>query len=319
MAAKRPFRFGLMNERAHAAGAWTEQARRAEGEGYATFLVRDHVVGEPFGDQLAPFAALATAAAVTSRLRVGTMVVDNDFRHPVVLAKEAATLDVLSGGRLELGLGAGWLRTEYEQAGIPFDGPGVRIGRLEESVQVLAGLFGDGPVTFAGRHYRITGLTGFPRPVQRPHPPFMIGGGHPRILKLAGRVADTVGLLTAPVTSGVQVDDPTERLAARTDEKIAWVREGAGPRFADVELSVMVTPVAGESPRAAAEALLRARGWSTVGVDDVLAMPSVLAGSTEDMVEQLEARRERHGLSYIVVADRHLDRFAPVVARLGAT
>jgi len=312
----RPFRFGIMNERAHAPGVWTAQARRAENEGYATFLIRDHFLADPFGDQFAPIAALATVAAVTTRLRVGTLVIDNDYRHPVVLAKEAATLDVLSDGRFELGLGAGWLRAEYERAGMSFDTAGVRIGRLEEAIHVIKGLFGQAPLTFAGRHYTIDALNGFPKPVQRPHPPILVGGGSPRILRLAGRLADTVGILTASVATGVQVDDPAERLASRTVEKLGWVREGAGARFDERELSLVITPLVTDARDARADGLIRERAWTGVSVDDVLAMPSIFIGTVEQIVDEMLARRARYGFSYFVVADRHLEAFGPVVARL---
>ena len=312
----RPFRFGIINERAHAPGVWTAQARRAENEGYATFLIRDHFIADPFGDQFAPIAALATAAAVTTRLRVGTLVIDNDYRHPVILAKEAATLDVLSDGRFELGLGAGWLRAEYEKAGMSFDTAGVRIGRLEEAIHVIKGLFGQAPLTFAGRHYAIDALSGFPKPVQRPHPPILVGGGSPRILRLAGRLADTVGILTASVATGVQVDDPAERLATRTLEKLAWVREGAGARFDELELSLVIAPLVTDDRGLRAEALIRERRWTGVTADDVLAMPSIFIGSVEQIVEAMLVRRTQYGFSYYVIADRQLDAFGPVVARL---
>ena len=316
MAHLRPFRFGIINERAHAPKVWTAQARRAENEGYATFLIRDHFVADPFGDQFAPIAALAAAAAVTTRLRVGTLVIDNDYRHPVVLAKEAATLDVLSDGRFELGLGAGWLRAEYEKAGMTFDTAGLRIGRLEEAIHVIKGLFGQAPLTFAGRHYAIDALNGFPKPIQSPHPPILVGGGSPRILRLAGRLADTVGILTTRVATGVQVDDPAERLATCVVEKLAWVREGAGARIDELEMSLLITPLVTDSRGARAEVLIRERGWTGVTVDDVLAMPSIFIGSVEQIVEAMSARRAQYGFSYYVIADRHLDAFGPVVARL---
>src|SRR2546422_4985532 len=165
------FRFGLLGENVRSATELMETARRAEAAGFATFLLRDHFIEEPFGHQLAPLAALATVAAATERLRVGSLVVCNDYRHPVLLAKEVATLDLVSGGRFELGLGAGFSRSEYEAAGLPFDPPGVRVGRLEEALQVVKGVFGAAPFTFAGRFYTVTKLDSFPKPVQRPHPP----------------------------------------------------------------------------------------------------------------------------------------------------
>lgn len=317
MGTARPFRFGVINEQMESASAWTERARRAEDQGYATFLIRDHFVADPFPDQFAPLTALMAAASVTTTLRVGTLVIDNDYRHPAVLAKEAATLDVLSSGRLELGLGAGWLRAEYEKAGIPFDTPGTRIARLEESIHVLKGLFAGGPLTFAGRHYSINGLNGFPLPLQRPHPPILVGGGGQRILTLAGRVADTVGILNTSVATGVQLDDPTDRRAASVAQKIGWVRQGAGDRFPAVELSMIMSVVAiTDARRLGAEQLIRERHWNGVTADDVLEMPSISIGSLDQIVEDTHARRARYGLSYFVVADRHMDAVAPIVARL---
>jgi probable F420-dependent oxidoreductase len=316
MGIARPFRFGVIMEGVHAAPAWTECARRAEALGYATLLIRDHFTPPFFGNQLAPVAALATAAAVTRTLRVGTLVLDNDYRHPVVLAKEAATLDLLSGGRLELGLGAGWLQSEYEQAGLPFDPPAVRVSRLAESIRVLKGLFADSPLTFAGEHYWVTGLDGYPKPLQRPRPPILLGAGSPRMLRLAGREADIVGLLTTSTRTGTLLDTPTERLADAVAQKIAHVREGAGERFAEVELSMVLTMVpTNDPPRAAAE-LIRQRDWAGITPDQVLAMPSVVFGPAERVADLLEARRARFGVSYYVVPDRLLEPFAPVVARL---
>ncbi|MBL8164495.1 MAG: TIGR03621 family F420-dependent LLM class oxidoreductase, partial [Anaerolineae bacterium] len=189
-----PFRFGVINEQMKPREDWLAHVRRAETLGYATFLLRDHFVPDFFGDQYAPIAALMAAAAVTQTLRVGTLVIDNDYRHPVILAKEAATLHLLSGGRFELGIGAGWLRSEYEQAGMPYDPAGVRISRLEESLHIIKGLWNSEPVTFSGQHYRIDNIDGFPKPEQ--HLPILIGAGQKRMLTLAGREADIVGILT---------------------------------------------------------------------------------------------------------------------------
>jgi probable F420-dependent oxidoreductase len=316
MTTLRPFRFGVINERCHSATAWTGQARRTEDLGYATFLIRDHFVPDFFGDQLAPLTALMAAAAATRTLRVGTLVIDNDYRHPIVLAKEAATLDLLSGGRLELGLGAGWLRREYDLAGIPFDPPAIRIDRLAESLQVLKGLFGDGPLTFTGKHYAIDGLDAFPKPAQRPRPPILLGAGSPRMLRLAGREADIVGLLTTSTRTGTLIDDAAERLAEATAQKLAWVREGAGERWRDLELSVIVRFTATDRPHDAAEALIRERGWSGITPEQVLQMPSFVLGSLDAAVDLLQARRERFGFSYYIVPDAARESFAPIVARL---
>lgn len=172
MSKPRPFRFGVSVHGSKSRIEWIGIARQAEALGYSTFLIPDHL-----GDQLSPIPALVTAADATSTLRVGSLVFDNDFRHPVMLAKEAATLDVLSGGRLELGQGGGWMKPEYERAGIPFEHASVRIGRMEEAIRIVKGLFAEGPVDFAGQYYTLTGLEGFPKPMQRPYPPLHIGGG----------------------------------------------------------------------------------------------------------------------------------------------
>lgn len=316
----RPFRFGVLCERMPTAAALVDQARRAEDLGYATFLLRDHFIREPFGDQLAPFPALVAAAAATTTLRVGTLVLDNDYRHPVLLAKEAATLDALSGGRFELGLGAGWLREEYERAGLRFDPPGVRIGRIVESVRILKGLFAGEPLTYAGQHYSISGLESFPTPVQRPHPPLLLGGGGRRMLRLAAREADIIGVLTSSVASGTLSNDPTERLAARVAEQVDWIRAAAGERFGAIELSLVVSPILTDhtdaSRQDAAEDYAHARGWSGLPAAQILEMPALLLGTPARIAEDLAARRARYGFSYLVVADEHAEAFAPVVAQL---
>ena len=189
MAHERAFRFGLQLATATSAKDWAEQAKRAEDLGFSSLLMPDH-----FGDQLAPIAGLMAAADATTSLRIGALVHDNDYRHPVVLAKESATLDLLSDGRLELGVGAGWMNTDYEQSGIPKDPAGVRIERLEEALDILDGLFADGPFDYQGQHYTITGLDGLPKPLQKPRPPLIIGGGGKRVLSLAARRADIVGI-----------------------------------------------------------------------------------------------------------------------------
>lgn len=311
-----PFRFGVINERPAAREPWLAQVRQIEEWGYQTFLIRDHVAPDYFGPQFAPFVALMLAAQATTRLRVGTLVIANDFRHPALLAKEVATLDVLSGGRCELGLGAGWLQAEYAQAGMPYDPPGVRIDRLEESIAVLKGLFAEAPLHFSGRHYQVAGLQSFPTPIQRPHPPLLIGAGHPRMLRLAGRAADIVGILTTSVASGRMVDDPLARMAGRVAEQVAWVREGAGARFPALELSLVATVIVTDRRRARTEAWIRERGWQGITVEQVWEMPAVLIGSVDQICDDLRRWRERLGFSYIVVADQSAGEVAPVVARL---
>ena len=263
-----PFRFGLLGQSVRSATELVETARRAEGAGFATFLLRDHFIAEPFGHQLTPLAALATAAAATATLRVGSHVLCNDYRHPVLLAKEVATLDLVSGGRFELGLGAGFSRPEYEAAGLPYDPPGVRVGRLAEALQVVKGVFGAAPFTFAGRFYTVTNLEAFPKPVQQPHPPILVGAGGRRMLAIAAREADIIGIQTATLGTGRQVPDPTGHLAETIAEKIDWVRQEAGTRFANLELSIVGSVIITENRREAAERLVHARGWEGLSADN---------------------------------------------------
>ena len=319
MAHQRPFRFGVLGEHIRTRDALIGTARRAEEMGYATFLLRDHFIEPPFGHQLAPLTALATVAAVTETLRIGTLVFANDYRPPVLLAKEAATLDLLSGGRFELGIGTGFLKAEYDQAGIPFDPPGARVDRFAESLTVLKGLFADAPFTFSGDHYALTAFESFPKPVQRPHPPILVGAGGRRMLSIAAREADSIGILTTSTANGVLARDPAPRLAVAVERQLGWIRDAAGDRFADIELSLVPNVVIADDHRRATEQYIQARGWSGISVDDVLAMPSELIGSVDRIIEQMQARRERYGFSYYVLSDSVMEAFAPIVARLAGT
>ncbi len=311
-----PFRFGVICERMQSAEEWIAKARFAESAGYATFLIRDHFIREPFGDQFAPMVALMAAADATKTLRVGNLVLDNDYRHPVALAKEAATLDLLSGGRLELGIGAGWLKAEYEQAGMSFDAPGVRVGRLKEAIHVLKGLFADQPLTFSGSHYSISQLDGFPKPLQRPHPPILIGAGSRRMLEFAAQEANIVGILPRALPDGTISEEVTERLPATMEQKIAWVRQAAGERLSQLELNMVIAPVFTEQRQERTEQLIRERGWSGVSVEQALEMPSIFVGSADQMAEVMWRRRELYGFSYYVVSDMQMEAFAPVVSLL---
>src|SRR3954463_8539414 len=219
------------------AKSFGELARRAEGAGYSTLYVPDHFVDHP----LAPTVALAHAAAVTTELRVGPLVLGNDYKHPVVLAREMATLDLLSEGRLELGIGAGWMTADYEKAGMTLDRPGVRIARLAESIAVLKGLFAPGPFTFHGEHYRVTELDGMPKPPQGADLPFLIGGGGKKILGLAAREAKIVGI-NANLKSGEGETPETVQslLPEATDQKLARLREAAGDGFDDLEIQTLL-------------------------------------------------------------------------------
>jgi probable F420-dependent oxidoreductase len=313
----RPFRFGVLCEEMGTGAAWLEKAKRVEQLGYSTLLLRDHFIAEPFGDQFAPLTALTAAAMVTSTLRIGSMVLDNDYRHPVVLGKEIATLDVLSGGRFEFGLGAGWMDKEYEQAGLSFDAPGTRISRLEEALSIFKGLFAEEPLTFSGKYYTITDLPGFPKPLQRPHPPILIGAGGKRMLALAAREADIVGLLSGPITTSEPVEDnPADYSPERYAQKIEWLREAAGSRFSQLELSLVTTPVVTNNRRQGAEQVAQKRSWSGVSHEEIFKMPNLFIGSPEQIAEQMLERRERFGFSYYMIIDRVMEECAPLVEQL---
>jgi len=321
----RPFRFAVQSFSAPDAKTWRERARRVEALGYSTLHLADHFLGpgpalaataHPL-QELAAMPAMAVAAEATETLRIGCRVFCNDYRHPVVLAKEAATLDLLSGGRLELGLGAGWLRNEYEAAGMPFDSAGLRIERLEESVSLVKALFADAPVVHAGKHYRVSGFTGAPRPLQRPHPPLMIGGGGRRVLELAAREADVVSLNFDNRAGVIGPDGVKSSTAEATAEKIRWVRDAAGARFAALELEIgayftFVT----DAPEPVARGIGKALG---LGADEMMRHPHALFGSCDALCDELERRRAEYGISYVTVGDAALDAFAPVVARLAGS
>ena len=309
MACDRRFRFGAQLSFAASGEEWAAKARRVEELGYATLCVPDH-----FDDQLAPIPALAAAASGTTTLRVGTLVLDNDFRHPLLVAKEAASLDLLSGGRLELGLGAGWLASDYRQSGIACDPPGVRIDRLAESLAVVKGLLAGGKFSFAGRHYSVNDHPGTPLPAQRPRPPILVGGGGRRILALAGREADIVSVNFDLSSGTVGPHLGVTATAAATAEKVEWVREAAGERFADVELSFTAYLSMVTDDRDAVAAGMGS-GFG-LDADQVLAMPNFAIGSVVQIADELERRRDDLGFSYVVVGGECHEAMAPVVARL---
>jgi probable F420-dependent oxidoreductase len=261
------------------------------------------------------------AAAVTTTLRLGSLVFGNDFRHPVVLAREAATIDLLSEGRLEFGLGTGWEKDDYERTGMPLDPPGTRVGRFEEAVQLIKKLFGDEPVTFSGQYYAVSGLNGLPKPAQRPHPPILIGGGSRRMLSLAVREATIVSVNTRTTASGDV--DWSSNTAAATDRKVKWVQQMAGDRFGDLELNILVlAAIVTDRPRESAERLAQQWGITPdqISLDDLLASPHFLFGSDDEIVETLQMRRDRYGISYVTVSEEEsMDSFAPIVARLSGT
>jgi probable F420-dependent oxidoreductase len=310
--ALRPFRFGVQLSGPADARGWVDQARRIEDLGYATVTMPDH-----FTEQLAPVPALTAVAAATSTVRVGALVFDNDYRHPVVLAKELATMDVLSSGRVEIGLGAGWMESDYRTAGITYDRPGVRIDRFVEALAVIKGAMAPGPFSFSGEHYRITDYDGQPLPVQRPHPPLLIGGGGPRVLGLAAREADIVGI-NGTLTAGVVGPEAISTMTLEAvQERVAHVRRVAGERMERIELNIRVFFCAVTDDRAGT--LDAVAGM--IGVDPglVAASPFALVGTAEQIADDLRRRREELGFSYIIVGGEDVEPFAPVVAALNGT
>jgi probable F420-dependent oxidoreductase len=306
----KPFRFGINARDAKSRAEWQDKARRIEALGYSILLVPDHLAA-----MLATIPAVVSAADATASLRIGTNVLNNDLRHPVLLAREAATIDLLTDGRLELGLGAGYVRAEYDQAGLRFDRGGVRVERLAESVTIIKGLLGGGEVTFAGEHYRVTGHKIYPLPVQRPHPPIIIGGNGLRLLALAAKEANTVNLTGITFTQGGTTHDMSGWKVAGIDERMRAVREAAGARFERLELSAQIQRViVTDRRREAAEELQK--NWKQLSVDEILEAPFVLIGTVDEMVEALQARRDRWGISFFVTFEQFLETLAPVVARL---
>jgi probable F420-dependent oxidoreductase len=267
-----------------------------------------------FDDQLAPVPALMTAANVTTTLRIGALVWDNDYKHPAVLAKELATMDVLSDGRLELGIGAGWMISDYEQMGIPYDAAKVRIDRFVEGLKVIKGAMAEGPFSFSGDHYTITDYNGTPKPVQAPCPPILIGGGGKRVLSIAAREADIVGINATMSAGVVGLHTFSTMTAEVVDEKVAIVREAAGARFNDIELNVRAFLVnITDDAKQAASGIASMLGVEQQMVEE---SPFALVGPTSKLIEDLLERRERWGFSYIIVGADDVDSFAPVVAAL---
>jgi probable F420-dependent oxidoreductase len=312
----RPFRF-LADARAiGSVRDLTETAKRAESIGIDTLVVPDHLI-----EQLSPVPAMAVIAAVSDRLRIGGFVLNNDLRHPAVLAQDLASLDVLSDGRLDVAIGAGWNRPEYEAIGIPFDPTPVRQARLAEAIAVLKGCFADGPFSFNGEHYAIADYDAHPKPIQKPHPPLLIGGGGRRTLTLAAREANIVGLAPRILPSGV--GDPASVTFAATAEKIEWVREAAGDRFPDLELNVypsMTAVSVTDHPRREAEELaerLTERSGVAISADEVLDAPHLFIGSVDGFVEKFTRLRDELGISSFMVGE--VDELAPVVERLAGT
>jgi probable F420-dependent oxidoreductase len=293
---------------ASSAAEWRSLCRRAEDLGYAGISISDH-----FSAQLAPIPALAAAAAVTERVRLGFNVLANDFRHPAMLAKELATIDVLSDGRLIAGIGAGWMTHDYHATGIVLDRPGVRIERLEEAVTILRGLWSRGPFSFTGTHYRINELDGLPKPVQN-LPAVLIGGGAPRVLGLAGRIADVVGIALDNRSGAVGTHTWQSARIASTEEKLSWIAKGAEGRATPPRISVRVLHVAITDDRAQAAADFAAS--SGLDATDALSSPHALIGTVDEIAADLRTRQQHLGFCDYVVSQSALDALAPVLAAL---
>ena len=306
---RHPFTFGMQLTGAPDGPSWLALARRAEALGYGTVSLPDH-----FNEQFAPFSALGAVAAVTERVRLSMGVLVNDFRHPVVLAKEAATLDVVSGGRLDLGLGAGWLQEEFAAAGIAFDPAGARIERLGEAVRIVRALLRGERVTHTGRWYTIDGVTGFPRAAQQPAPPILLGGGGRSMLTLAGREADIVSVVTANAGRRAGAGLGRDATVERAYVKVGWVQAAAGDRFADLVLHTRVS-VAAITDDAGGRAAEQAPAHD-LSVEEFLASPHVLVGTLPELVDKLERLRDELGFSSFTLSHGAMEDLAPLVDRL---
>jgi probable F420-dependent oxidoreductase len=305
----RAFRFGVEMMGPFDGMTWAESARELESLGFSTMFAPDHL-DEGYG----PITAMATAAAATTTLRVATAVFAADFRHPAILARELASIDQLSQGRLEVGIGAGYQVNDYAGAGLVMDSPGTRVDRMMEHVTVLRGLFADGPFDFAGQHYRITALDGSPKPYRPGGPPILVAGGGRRLLTFAAAHADIVGVNGSLPTSAQRSGSAPDAVPASIDRKLAWVREAAGARFSELEIHAWLrfAQVTSDSRSAAAQLT----GRFGAEADQVLASPIVLLGSPAEIIERLHERRERWGYSYFTLQQPAALQFAPVLARL---
>ncbi|MGD8418560.1 MAG: TIGR03621 family F420-dependent LLM class oxidoreductase [Pseudomonadales bacterium] len=316
----RPFRFAVQSFSAGSGAEWTERAQRAEALGYSALHLADHLIGPgPALEKtahpvqtLAAIPAMAHAAAVTRDIHIGCRVFCIDYHDPLVLIKSAMTIDLLSEGRLELGLGAGWLQEEYAAAGIGFDPPGKRIDRLADVLDALDAFRGEGLVSVDNANVHWQDFEGVPKPVSKP--PVMIGGGSPRVLRLAGRRADVVSFNFNNRSGVIGPEGVRSSSEEETKRKVEWVREGAGDRFAELELEIgayftFVT----DDPGPMLKGMAGSFGYSE---EEMRRHPHALFGSVDTICEELERRRELFGISYVTVGDGAMEAFAPVVARL---
>jgi probable F420-dependent oxidoreductase len=295
----KPFRFAVQVSSLPTDG-WIERVRGLERMGFSSVFCPDH-----FGPQWDPTALLAAAAAVTTKLNVGSLVYDVDYRHPVIHAKGAATIQLLSGGRHEFGIGAGWMQTDYDEAGMTYDSPGTRISRLDEALQIITSMWANERTSFSGKHYKITNIAKAAELPAGSRPRILIGGGGPRVLRLAGKYADIVGINPTLVEGKVTPQTITDLLPEKIDEKLRWVREGAakaGRNPNDIELNALtfVTAIS-DDPKGLRTALA---GNSGMTPQQVAESPMFLTGPASEIRDGLEKRRERYGFSYIVIQGR---------------
>jgi probable F420-dependent oxidoreductase len=311
MANPRDFRFGVEMMEPFQGMTWADSARELESLGYSTLFAPDH-----FDEGYGPITAMATAAMATTTLKVATAVFAADFRHPAVLARELASIDQMSQGRLEVGIGAGYQVNDYRGSGIAMDEPGTRVDRMIEHVRVLKGLWADGPFDFQGEHFRITALDGSPRPYTDGGPPIFIAGGGRRMLTFAAKVADIIGVNPTLSLSTERAASFRDSVPTSIDTKLSWIREAAGDRIGDIEIHgwLKQAHVTSDS-RAVAERLTSL--WQ-VGPEDILSSPFVLVGTVDEIVERLHERRERWGYSYFTVQQTAAREFAPVLDRLAS-
>ena len=311
----RRFRFGVEMMAPFEGMSWVDTAREIEALGYSTLFVPDH-----FHEGFGPLTAMATAAVATTTLHVAPMVFACDFRHPAVLSRELASIDLMSQGRLEVGLGAGYQETDYVPTGIPMDAPGVRVSRLIEHTTVLRGLFGPEPLTFEGEHYRITGLDGTPKPHRPGGPPILIAGGGKRLLTFAARAADIIGVNPSLPSATLRATAGRDALTGPIDEKFEWIRAAAGDRFDSLEFNAWMGAAVITATAADAEAVAT-KMFAGFGAapEDVLASPIVMVGTEDQITERLHQRRDRWGYSYFVLPYAKARQFAPLVQRLTGT
>jgi probable F420-dependent oxidoreductase len=314
----RPFQFIAGLRRIVDRDTLVEHARTAESTGYAQLCIHDHLA-----PQLGPIPMLTAVAMATTRLRVCPLVLNNDLRHPAVLAQDLATLDIVSDGRLDVGIGAGWNEPEYQAIGLPFDRPGIRIERMAEAIAVLRGLFADGPFSFDGRYYTITDFDGQPKPVQRPHPPFIVGGTKEHVLRLAAREADIVG-----IDLRQDPDSLMDAFPERMNTRVGWLRDEVGDRFERLDLSVLrllgpvaITPNALEAAQRVADAYRASTGLE-IPPEDIIESPYSLIGTIPSLVDKLRRARDRWGVNSYLVAwfdEPELAQIAPLVEQLAGT